>query len=255
MQSQVVFLMLMRLFTRDMPKIFIVDKKASWLHRFIGWVLRFPWYPKSWQINPYYMTSYWTTLGFEIAYPHTDNMAVVYDEWPILCHERVHVGQAKRITRFLFGSLYLLGTPVYFAVFSLLGLLLLPLWLHIDMWWIVLIFIGTGALFSIPYPFAYFRARFELEAYTVSMAIVYWKTGRIADGYIKSLTSHFTGSSYFYMWPVKKTVRKWLVRAKKDIKNGTIFTKKYRNHGYHKFLYTTLQKWGIIKKMYKDLDI
>jgi len=243
---QMLFLLLEHRFSKEFPELRIISKSESLLHRFIGWVLRFPWYPKKWAINPYYLTDYWTTIGYKIAHPKTDSADEIYSSWDILCHERVHVKQAYKYGRFLMGALYLLGTPVYLLLFCILSLLLLPLWLYISEWWISLILVCIGFLLSSPFPFGYFRAKFELEAYTVSMAITYWTTGRLTNNYIADLVKVFTGSNYFFMWPLKTMVLRWLTAARNSIKNGDIMLVG-DDVEFYKKLYKTLNDWHLVR--------
>ena len=131
-----------------------------------------------------FMTSYITTIGHTIYVPDG------WDDWDednrieVLRHERVHMDQADRYTLPLFALLYIF-TP-------------LPLFL------------------------AYFRAKFEREAYKESLAAIYEMRPERLDmpGLRDWYISQFTSGAYGWMWPFRKTISRWYDEDVWAVKSG-----------------------------------
>jgi len=113
-----------------------------------------------------FMVDFVTTVGEKVYVP------AKWAKWPeknkmiILRHERVHMRQARKYTRPLFSFLYL--------------------------------------FFPLPGFLAYYRTKFEREAYEESMrATFYFYGGHVLDGamYRRDMINHFTTAEYFWMWP------------------------------------------------------
>jgi hypothetical protein len=111
----------------------------------------------------------------------------------VLLHELVHVNDAKKISKPLFGALYL--SP------QILVLLCLPLFLL--SWKIALPII---LLCACPIP-SFFRMYFEKRAYFASLYSLHALGKKLnfdpqldsqKDNYLK----HFRDSSYYFMWPI-----------------------------------------------------
>jgi hypothetical protein len=67
-------------------------------------------------------------------------------------------------------------------------------------------------LLPLPLGLAYFRARFEWQAYTESIRANYEVHGRErveADWFRESIISQFTGPAYGWMWPFRKQLERW----------------------------------------------
>ena len=121
-----------------------------------------------------YLDSYQTTIG-KTVYVTAD-----WDEWSsdrryvTLRHEAIHLRQFRKYTLPVMALLYVL----------------LPL----------------------PMGLAYFRARFEKEAYaeTIRAAAEVWgpEVPRSAD-YRAYVIGQFTGASYGWMWPFKSHLTRW----------------------------------------------
>lgn len=129
-----------------------------------------------------FMTSFTTTIGTTVYV--TENWKVSTDQSKaiLLRHERVHMRQARRLTRPLFSFLYLF--------------VFLP-----------------GFL-------AYFRARFEKEAYEETVRATFEYYGRqavFAKDFRERIAKNFTGPAYLYMWPFPKTVDKWILDAAEKV--------------------------------------
>lgn len=121
-----------------------------------------------------FMTGFTTTLGQKVYVTESWDGYLLASKVEILRHERIHMRQAKKYGRILFSILYLL----------------------------------------VPFPIgvAYFRKKFEQEAYEESLRAMYeWRGARVLDSKdIKGrIISHFTTSQYFWMWPWKKDLDKW----------------------------------------------
>jgi len=123
----------------------------------------------------YFMTKYITTINETIYVP---------DEWEkyddrskivILRHERIHLRQKKKYTFFLFMLLYLfLPFPVFFA---------------------------------------YFRTKFEKEAYEESISVkaaLYGRNSIKSPEYKDFLVKQFTTSMYGWMWIFKGSIEQWV---------------------------------------------
>jgi len=126
-----------------------------------------------WQMKTF-MTRFTTTMGNTI-YVHAG-----WDKLPeasrvqVLRHERVHMRQAKKYGRFVFSFLYLL----------------VPL----------------------PLFFAYYRSKFEMEAYAESMKATVEENGIdivLSLKYRKAMISYFTTAKYGWMWVGRSRVEKW----------------------------------------------
>ena len=165
------------------PETTIYPKELSRLHRFIAFILFF---------NKSYLNRYWTTIGYEMAYPSNP-------VWHVVFHEGVHVRQAEKYTRIGFGFLYLF--PQTLAALVVLAPIL-------SWWWLL------ALLFLAPLP-APFRMLFELEAYQMSVSIHQWRNGSTSKmkRYIDQIVSNFTGPGYWFMWPWKSYIRRKLEEA------------------------------------------
>jgi hypothetical protein len=120
------------------------------------------------------MQSFITTVGHTVYVPADWDSKPETNKITVLRHERVHMRQAKKYTRFLFGFLYL--------------------------------------FFPFPVIFAYYRMKFEREAYAESMlaASEYHGIDSIKDFVYKNkVISHFTSAEYFWAWPWRKSLQRW----------------------------------------------
>jgi hypothetical protein len=121
-----------------------------------------------------YLDSYQTTIG-KTVYVTSD-----WDDWPAyeryvtLRHEAIHLRQFRRYTLPVMALLYVL----------------LPL----------------------PMGLAYFRARFEMEAYAESIraaAELYGIDYVQTPDYRGRIVEQFVGPSYGWMWPFRSRVERW----------------------------------------------
>ena len=132
-----------------------------------------------------FMSGFITTLGEKVYVPESWDRTLAVSKAEIIRHERVHMRQAKKYGRLLFSLLYLL----------------VPL----------------------PTGLAYFRKKFEQEAYEESLRAIYAYRGITAlqSKDLKERTiAHFTTAQYFWMWPFKKNLEAWYDEAVKKALSG-----------------------------------
>jgi hypothetical protein len=132
-----------------------------------------------------FMTSFITTLGANVYVTEKWEFTRLVDKVEVLRHERIHMRQAKKYGRFLFSFLYL--------------------------------------LFPLPVGLAYFRKKFEQEAYEESIRAIYQYHGEKAASSLQVkefIISQFTTANYFWMWPFKKSVEEWYDATIKKIISG-----------------------------------
>jgi len=120
-----------------------------------------------------FMTDFITTIGQKVYVPEGWDLKPASSKAAVIRHERIHMRQSKRHGRIMFSIAYLL----------------IPL----------------------PIFFAYFRKKFEQEAYEESLRAIYEYHGELAfTPRLKSdVIDHFTTSQYFWMWPFKKNLETW----------------------------------------------
>jgi hypothetical protein len=135
-----------------------------------------------------FMTEYTTVIGWKVYVPET---------WPtwdwrtrasILRHERVHMRQLRRHGFLLHAVLYL------FVPF--------------------------------PFLFAYYRTRFEKEAYEESLhaEVEYWGKECLTPDRRERMIRRFVREPYFWAWPWRRSIERWYDRAAK---------KALRDNGYY----------------------
>lgn len=121
-----------------------------------------------------FMTDFITTIGYTVYVPRAWGMMQETQRTSVLRHERVHMRQRRKYTMPLY-------TFLYIVPFFPLGL-------------------------------AYFRARFEWEAYTETMRAAFETNGiRILQSpkYKEQIVSYFITGAYGWMWPFRGTVERW----------------------------------------------
>jgi hypothetical protein len=121
-----------------------------------------------------YLDGYQTTIGLRVYVTSDWDARSADDRYITMRHELVHLRQFRRYT--------LLGVAILY--------LLLPL----------------------PLGVAYFRARFEQEAYAESIraAAEIYGRGHVARGpFREHVIRQFTGPSYGWMWPFRRRLEHW----------------------------------------------
>lgn len=132
-----------------------------------------------------FMTGFITTMGNKVYVPSDWADYPLVSRTSILRHERIHMRQAKKYGRLLFSLLYLV----------------------------------------VPFPvgIAYFRKKFEQEAYEESLRAAHeWRGAAALDSaeLKKRTLAHFTTAEYFWMWPWRASLNKWYDDAVARIKSG-----------------------------------
>lgn len=130
-----------------------------------------------------FMTGFITVLGNKVYVPDAWEDTTLTSKAEIIRHERVHMRQSKKYGRFLFSFLYL----------------------------------------AVPFPafFAYFRKKFEQEAYEESLKALHEYHGEkiFTPNLKEGMLAHFTTAQYFWMWPWRKDLEKWYDSAVEKVKS------------------------------------
>lgn len=167
------------------PSIRVKYKDQNSFMKFLGTLLFF---------TPDFMKTYTTTIGDTTYFPNSNfvNQQPISSA-VIMLHELVHMYDEKRLTKVLFGFLYLFP--------QVLALICLPL-IFLVSW---KIFLPLFVLFALPLP-AYFRMYFEKRAYLASLYVMQALGTRLHfSPTLKTqevfFLSQFRGSYYYFMWP------------------------------------------------------
>lgn len=135
-----------------------------------------------WQQDQF-MTAFVTTVGTTVYTPAQWYDWNDFNRAVILRHERVHMRQKQR-----------------YGVFYLISYLLLP----------------------VPAVFAYYRTKFEMEAYAESMRAVHENGGDLYNVEFKNrMIRHFTSAEYFWAWPFRKKIERWYDDTRERIHSGS----------------------------------
>jgi hypothetical protein len=127
-----------------------------------------------------FMTNFVTTMGTTVYVPSSWDTWQLAERCSILRHERIHMRQAKRMTRVLFSLCYV--------------------------FWPLPMFLSWG------------RTKLEMEAYEETLAA--WKDYGIDPTEPENraeMISNFTSSSYGWMWPFQNKIAAWYDAAVKRI--------------------------------------
>jgi hypothetical protein len=130
----------------------------------------------------HYMTRYHTVIGDTLYVPESWETMGDVARVILLRHERVHLRQRRRYGFIPFAALYLL--PIF------------------------------------PLGLAYFRARFEWEAYRETLRATAELRGLDAlhDGALRSeIVRRFVSGDYGWMWPFSRSVERWFDQAVVEI--------------------------------------
>ena len=120
-----------------------------------------------------FMENFTTTIGNTMYVTDHWELASSASKYSTLDHERVHLRQSKKYGSFIFSFLYL--------------------------------------LFPLPIGFSWFRTKFEMEAYEVTLKNIYRSYGKaVFNEELKKLfVGYFVGPSYMWMWVGKKRISDW----------------------------------------------
>ena len=137
-----------------------------------------------------FMTHFTTTLGTKVYVTDDWDTDEATSRISLLRHERIHMRQARKYSQPLFSFLYL------FVLF--------------------------------PIGLAYFRMKFEKEAYAESVKadIELHGTYRVLSPEYKAwLAGQFTGAGYLWTWPFKKSIDMWVTKTIDDAIDGHVSKK------------------------------
>ncbi len=121
-----------------------------------------------------FMTRFITTIGYKVYVNDRWDAMPAVSKLVVLQHERVHMRQREKYGAFLFSFLYL--------------------------------------LFPLPTVFAYYRTKFEKEAYEETLRAMKRYHG---IGFLRRMTTrtvfvrHFINEEYFWMWPFRDSIERW----------------------------------------------
>lgn len=122
-----------------------------------------------------FMTHYITTIGHTVYVPDSWDVLGPSSKYVILTHEKVHMEQSRRYGMFLYSFLYL--------------------------------------FMYIPFGYAYWRTKFEKEAYEATIkasAEMYGKPFVRTAAFREKIVRYFIGPDYFYMCINEKRIREWV---------------------------------------------
>jgi len=185
------------------PNLQVKYKDQSPIMKILGSLLFF---------NHDFMVSYTTTIGESVYFPtSTFVKSRPVSSAIVLLHELVHVHDENKISKLLFGFLYLFP--------QILSILCLPLFFLLT-WKLVLPIIIICAL---PVP-AFFRMYLEKRAYFASLYCLNTLSKKLnfssnLDNQSIFFQTQFAGAYYYYMWPfnnIKKDFDQAVVKIKAD---------------------------------------
>jgi hypothetical protein len=132
----------------------------------------------------HYMTHYHTVIGDTLYVPESWNTMGDVARVILLRHERVHLRQRRRYGFVAFATLYLL--PIF------------------------------------PLGLAWFRARFEWEAYRETLRATAELRGldALRDAALRrEIVRRFVSGDYGWMWPFSRTIERWFDQALVELEN------------------------------------
>lgn len=165
---------------KEFPDFNIVRKRDSTLMKVISVFLAII----TFGLMRVFMTGFYTTLGDTIYVPDGWDTASEQSKCATLRHERVHMRQARKYTRFLFSFSY------------------------------VFVFLPGGLSF--------FRMKFEKEAYEETIRAWYEYGGAVVIqnyAFREDMIKHFVTSQYVWMWPFRKNIETWYDDAVEKVLN------------------------------------
>jgi len=156
--------------------------------------------------NKGFMTKVKTVLGTKVYWTSRED----YDRNPretfgSLAHEFVHVMDYKRNpVKFALGYLF----PQILATPALLFVLLSPILIPLIVFGVVpacVLWVLLTALFLAPIP-SLGRKWAEMRGYGMNIKLMVWLYGLFPKHYREWYVRHFTGPTYYYMWPFKRSI-------------------------------------------------
>jgi hypothetical protein len=176
----------------EKDKIHIIPKDKSLFMRILSKLIFF---------NKKFMTKFITTIGETIYLSTGFNDLPETSRVITLLHEYVHINQKRKDK--LFSLKYLF--PQSLIILSFAAFLCPPMALFM--------------LFLLPIP-AYFRMKYEAEAYGLSL-FLFKKSGIYhMDFEFEHCIKQFTGPNYYFMWPFEDFIRKEILYSWHRIEDG-----------------------------------
>lgn len=164
--------------------------------------------------NPEFLAKYTTTLGTTAYVPSKEALLAEPDVYfGILAHELVHMREQRDTGAVWYFIKY--ASPQILAVLALgaVGAVWSP-WFWLALLWLL-------ALLPVPSPG---RANIELNGYTMSMAVDFWRTGSVGADELDWIAFQFTQAPYYYMWPFKYDLMSELRARAKLVRTHKVLT-------------------------------
>lgn len=137
--------------------------------------------------NRKFMTGYTTVIGRTMYVTDRWDSSSAHQRHTTLVHERIHFAQQDRYTKLGFSLLYLFA--------------------------------------FLPFGVAYYRRKFEQEAYEASMRTraFYFGVGSLKfPAYREAMIQHFTSFEYGWMWPWRKSIEGWYDRVVAEVERDQV---------------------------------
>lgn len=229
------------------PRFKVGPKKARWHHRFINRFMSAIGMMKKNQ----YLNDYWTSFASTAEWDNDDRPGEHYtQDWDVLPHEGKHALQVRRNSMFLFGPLYICGTFLYtlFGILLSLPLFITGAFVEALPWWSGFFPLGLGLLLSSPWPFGHWRGRWEMQAYKLSIAITYWRQGRVAPHQMQHWLKQFKGSEYSWMGLAIRKPEKQFAATLKLLEAGKYIGADKHFEKFERAIYGVMKDGGHIHK-------
>lgn len=205
MTDKEIYESMVELITEKIPDFEIKYKDENFWSKVRG-ILVYP-------FNQQYMTHYTTTLYPVVYFPSRAWVEADYRRaWKVLAHEFVHLWDRKCM-----GVLFDLAYALPQVGFVLALPALLAIWFSPWFLWFL-----TALLCLLPIP-SYGRMVLEARGYTMSMAVNYWRHGRVSERTRIWIAQQFTGAGYYFMWPFEHNMAVRLDNAVYQLEKGTVF--------------------------------
>ncbi|MHA1793874.1 MAG: hypothetical protein ACTSVI_14620 [Promethearchaeota archaeon] len=167
--------------------------------------------------NKEFNTRYTTTIGPKIYVNHSWNDRPAMDRWRVLIHERIHMRQTQKY-----------GLLSFFLVFG---------------------------LFPLPAKLAYFRRKWEWEAYRIGIYVRFKRDGIkgvLNHKFINFLLDQFCGPFYMWTWHSARDILRDLVKVLREIKRGDLTWEMLVNHRRLPRTARPLKVSRLLKLLYPD---
>jgi len=189
---------------REIPGFKVRFKEDSFKMKAIGVFL--------WPVNRKFMKGYTTTVYPFVYFPSrkwlAENKAHAAK---VLAHEFTHLWDEKDRGHLAYKVSYL--SPQIVGICGLLGLL--------GFVWPPAVWASLMGFFAFPIP-SFGRKNIERRGYAMSIAMNMWRYGKVTEYTIGWIAKAFTSGNYYWMWPFKKKVRRFIAEDITRIGSGSI---------------------------------